>query len=300
MQRVLIKFDPARPPSLNPLPPQSEGPSSFPFPFPSWGYPAGLESRAPPPGSERALSLVEPLPEDLGWSLPPSIQWDDHNLRLAGLLGESHEGVFAKRFLEDLPQETTTDKMGKGFKVVVCGAVSVGKTAILEQLLYGNHVIGLEDNHTMEDVYVASVETDRGVKEQLRLYDTRGVQEGMDLPRHYMAFADGFVMVYSVTDMESFRRVEIIKKEIDKVKDKKEVTIVILGNKSDLSEQRQVDADMAQYWAKVEKVRLWEVTVTDRKTLMEPFIFLASKLTQPPSKSFPLPGRKKGNILPEN
>ncbi|XP_044534464.1 NF-kappa-B inhibitor-interacting Ras-like protein 1 isoform X2 [Gracilinanus agilis] len=142
--------------------------------------------------------------------------------------------------------------MGKGFKVVVCGAVSVGKTAILEQLLYGNHVIGLEDNHTMEDVYVASVETDRGVKEQLRLYDTRGV------------------------------------------------TIVILGNKSDLSEQRQVDADMAQYWAKVEKVRLWEVTVTDRKTLMEPFIFLASKLTQPPSKSFPLPGRKKGNILPEN
>ncbi|XP_001369793.3 NF-kappa-B inhibitor-interacting Ras-like protein 1 [Monodelphis domestica] len=190
--------------------------------------------------------------------------------------------------------------MGKGFKVVVCGAISVGKTAILEQLLYGNHVIGLEDNHTMEDVYVASVETDRGVKEQLRLYDTRGVQDGMDLPRHYISFADGFVLVYSVIDMESFRRVEIIKKEIDKLKDKKEVTIVILGNKSDLSEQRQVDSDMAQYWAKIEKVRLWEVTVTDRKTLMEPFIFLASKLTQPPSKSFPLPGRKKGNIVPEN
>lgn len=32
--------------------------------------------------------------------------------------------------------------MGKGCKVVVCGQASVGKTAILEQLLYGNHTVG--------------------------------------------------------------------------------------------------------------------------------------------------------------
>ncbi|KAG8139187.1 hypothetical protein E2320_001955, partial [Naja naja] len=29
-------------------------------------------------------------------------------------------------------------KMRKGFKVLVCGMCSVGKTAILEQVLYGN------------------------------------------------------------------------------------------------------------------------------------------------------------------
>lgn len=33
-------------------------------------------------------------------------------------------------------------EMGKGCKVVVCGQAAVGKTAILEQLLYGNHVVG--------------------------------------------------------------------------------------------------------------------------------------------------------------
>lgn len=32
--------------------------------------------------------------------------------------------------------------MGKGCKVVVCGQAAVGKTAILEQLLYGNHTVG--------------------------------------------------------------------------------------------------------------------------------------------------------------
>ncbi|KAB1283144.1 NF-kappa-B inhibitor-interacting Ras-like protein 1 [Camelus dromedarius] len=106
----------------------------------------------------------------------------------------------------------------------------------------------------------------------------------------------------SVNNLESFQRVELLKKEIDKFKDKKEVAIVVLGNKIDLSEQRQVDAEVAQQWAKSEKVRLWEVTVTDRRTLIEPFTLLASKLSQPQSKSsFPLPGRKnKGNSSSEN
>uniref|UniRef100_A0A8C3U3R1 NFKB inhibitor interacting Ras like 1 n=1 Tax=Catharus ustulatus TaxID=91951 RepID=A0A8C3U3R1_CATUS len=209
--------------------------------------------------------------------------------------------------------------MGKGYKVVVCGMASVGKTAILEQLLYGKHTVGLEEGATMEDVYLASVETDRGVKEQLRLYDTRGLQEGVELPKHYFSVADGFVLVYAVTSLEAFQRVELLKKEIDVFRDKKEhtgwwrkagsslmadecavtgeVAVIVLGNKTDLLDQRQVETEAAQQWARAEKVRLWEVTVTDRKTLLEPFTFLASKLSQSQNKStFPLPGRKsKGN-----
>ncbi|XP_053831824.1 NF-kappa-B inhibitor-interacting Ras-like protein 1 isoform X2 [Vidua macroura] len=156
---------------------------------------------------------------------------------------------------------------------------------------------GLEEGATMEDVYLASVETDRGVKEQLRLYDTRGLQEGVELPKHYFSVADGFVLVYAVTSLEAFQRVELLKKEIDVFRDKKEVAVIVLGNKTDLLDQRQVETEAAQQWARAEKVRLWEVTVTDRKTLLEPFTFLASKLSQSQNKStFPLPGRKsKGN-----
>lgn len=33
-------------------------------------------------------------------------------------------------------------RMGKGYKVAVCGMASVGKTAVLEQLLYGKHTVG--------------------------------------------------------------------------------------------------------------------------------------------------------------
>ncbi|XP_061446077.1 NF-kappa-B inhibitor-interacting Ras-like protein 2 isoform X2 [Rhineura floridana] len=130
--------------------------------------------------------------------------------------------------------------MGKSCKVVVCGQTSVGKTSILEQLLYGNHVVGSEMIETQEDIYVGSIETDRGIREQ--------------------------------------------------------VTIVVLGNKCDLQEQRRVDHDAAQHWAKAEKVKLWEASVADRRTLIEPFVYLASKMTQPQSKSaFPLSRKNKSS-----
>ncbi|XP_007421750.1 NF-kappa-B inhibitor-interacting Ras-like protein 1 isoform X1 [Python bivittatus] len=187
--------------------------------------------------------------------------------------------------------------MGKGFKVVVCGMSSVGKTAILEQVLYGNHSVGEECSRTIEDVYVAVAETDRGLKEQLRLYDTRGLQGGEEFPKHYYSIADGFVLVYAVNSLESFEKVDWLKKEIDKFREKKEGSIIVLGNKTDLLEERQVRSEVAQQWARFEKVKLWEVTVTDGRTLMEPFMVLASKLCQSQNKStFPLPGRKlKGN-----
>lgn len=72
-----------------------------------------------------------------------------------------------------------------------------------------------------------------------------------------------------------------------------QVTVIVLGNKSDLCERRQVQVEEAQQWARVEKVKLWEVSVAERSSLMEPFTQLTSRLTQPQSKSsFPLPGRK--------
>ncbi|XP_018605874.1 NF-kappa-B inhibitor-interacting Ras-like protein 1 [Scleropages formosus] len=183
--------------------------------------------------------------------------------------------------------------MGKGCKVVLCGSASVGKTAIVEQLLYGNHCVGSESGGTLEDIYVASVETERGVREQLRLYDTRGLHDGLELPRHYYSVADGFVLVYSIDSLESFKKVDLLKKEIDRSRDKREVMVIVLGNKTDLRDRRQVDQESAQQWARGEKVRLWEVSVADRSSLMEPFAVLTGRLTQPQSKSsFPLPGRK--------
>lgn len=88
-----------------------------------------------------------------------------------------------------------TSKVGKIGKVVICGMKGVGKTAILEQLIYGSinpdsvsksvplfrlHYLTVfliqELCSTIEDTYVASVDTGRGPRDTLRIFDTAGLQ----------------------------------------------------------------------------------------------------------------------------
>jgi NF-kappa-B inhibitor-interacting Ras-like protein len=69
--------------------------------------------------------------------------------------------------------------MGKTLKVIVCGKRATGKTTLLEQLVYNNFSSQAKSNEkyfsTIEDIYIACWEKDKGVKEKIRLYDTKGI-----------------------------------------------------------------------------------------------------------------------------
>lgn len=110
----------------------------------------------------------------------------------------------------------------------------VGKTAILEQLIYGNVTVASEFYPTIEDIYVANIETDRGTKERLCFYDTAGLTSPVSensspsnfhgLQKHYMAFADGYVLVYDTCKPESQALLMYLHKDIERNKDKKDVS----------------------------------------------------------------------------
>ncbi|CAL1294643.1 unnamed protein product [Larinioides sclopetarius] len=172
---------------------------------------------------------------------------------------------------------------GKTSKVLICGYRSSGKTSILEQVIYGNFPCYAYP--TIEDIYCALVNTDRGVKEKLRFYDTAGTVPGQstDFLKTYMTYAEGVILVYAINSRESFSLLDQVKKDYDKIKEKKEVPIIVLGNKMDLQNERQVDTGLAQAWAQKEKVKLYEVSALDRRTLIEPFVYLASKMNPPPT-----------------
>lgn len=193
--------------------------------------------------------------------------------------------------------------MGKICKILLCGHTGVGKSAIIEQLLYGTHIVESPMFTTIEDIFTAVIETDRGIKEKVRIFDTGAATlEGADadIPKHYINFPDGFVLVYDVTSSESFRRLDKLKKDIDKHRDKREVHIIVIGNKSELTEKRQVQFDVAQAWANKEKLRYWDASVTNRKSLVDPFVWLTSKITQPPSKTNFLASRKTKSTSSNN
>ncbi|ELT87410.1 hypothetical protein CAPTEDRAFT_21196 [Capitella teleta] len=184
--------------------------------------------------------------------------------------------------------------MGKNCKVVVCGQTAVGKTALLEQLIHGDHIVGQPMFSTIEDIYVGQIETDRGV-ERVHFYDTAGLDPMKpELPKQYLSFADGFVLVYDVTNEKSFQSMDKLKKSIEKHREKKEAVIISLGNKCDMKEGKQVEFNAANKWAQGEKVRLWEVSVSNRQSLVDPIVWLTTKMTQPPNRpTFPAFGASR-------
>lgn len=78
-----------------------------------------------------------------------------------------------------------------------------------------------------------------------------------------------------------------IKKDIDRNKDKKEVVIVVLANKTKEPEMKEFDSVMskATAWCNREKIRHFSSSALQRSGLYEPFVYMASKLNPPPSKS---------------
>ena len=58
---------------------------------------------------------------------------------------------------------------------------------------------------------------------------------------HYMLDGEGFLLVYSITERDSFKMIESYHQQILRVKDTQAVPIIVVGNKCDLECERRVD-----------------------------------------------------------
>lgn len=144
---------------------------------------------------------------------------------------------------------------------------------------------------------MANIESDRGIREKIRFYDTAGIEHSQtstahgttnqQLPRHYLALADGYILMYDTEKPDSLDVLVSLKRDIDKNKDKKEVVIIVIGNCTKEQENKEFEstASKASAWCSREKIRHFSASAVQRSSLYEPFVYIASKLNPPPSKS---------------
>lgn len=123
------------------------------------------------------------------------------------------------------------------YKLVVVGGGGVGKSALTIQLIQSHFVD--EYDPTIEDSYRKQVVIDDKVN-VLDILDTAGQEEYSAMREQYMRTGEGFLLVYSVTSKTSFDELMTYYQQIQRVKDVDYVPIVVVGNKSDLEEERQV------------------------------------------------------------
>lgn len=117
-------------------------------------------------------------------------------------------------------------------KIVVMGAARVGKSSLITQFLYRK--FSSKYKRTVEEMHHGQFTVD-GVKIDLDILDTSGAYEFPAMRALSISSADAFVLVYSVTDPESFQQAAAIRDQIIDTKHTADVPIVVVGNKLDLA-----------------------------------------------------------------
>ncbi|GFO23534.1 ras-related protein rap-1b [Plakobranchus ocellatus] len=122
------------------------------------------------------------------------------------------------------------DTMRKHYRIAIMGAAGVGKSAIVNQFLYGK--FHKDYKKTVEDMHRGEFDMD-GTKLTLELLDTAGAYKFPGMRRLAIATSDAFILVYSRENSESFREVTELRDLIHAERETDEVPIVIVANKED-------------------------------------------------------------------
>ena len=114
-------------------------------------------------------------------------------------------------------------------------------------------------------------------KYELEILDTTSEDEYYDMIDMWTNFGDGFLLVFAIDDEESF---EILKKKRDRILKGKYgyAPMILVGNKSDLKNERKVSFDVAKKLAESWRIEYIETSAITIFNCREPFDKLTKKI----------------------
>lgn len=136
------------------------------------------------------------------------------------------------------------------YKVIILGDGAVGKTSLLARFCAD----GFQQSYKQTiglDFYIKRVVLPGNVHVTLQLWDIGGQQLGGRMLANYIYGSHGVILVYDVTNMESFKNLEdwyeLVKSSF---KDKEKMPYVaMIGNKMDLNHLRVVKSEKHSLFA---------------------------------------------------
>lgn len=136
--------------------------------------------------------------------------------------------------------------MTSTYKIVLLGEGRVGKTCLC--LRYVNNKFSADQQSTLEATYLEKRLNLGNKSVRLNIWDTAGQERYHALGPIYYRDANGALLVYDITDRDSFTKVRNWVKELRKIIGKN-IVLVIAGNKCDLEKLRQVEESEANEYA---------------------------------------------------
>jgi small GTP-binding protein len=148
-------------------------------------------------------------------------------------------------------------KFDYSLKVVVVGDSGVGKTCFL--IRFVRDMFDEESQPTLGVEFLTKiVQTDRH-RIQLQLWDTAGQELFRSVTRGYYRGSAGALLVFDLTSRDSFENIGRWLQDIRDVA-RSDVVALLIGNKSDLADQRVVTTEEASEFAKGHSMQYFETS----------------------------------------
>ena len=163
------------------------------------------------------------------------------------------------------------------FKILVFGESTSNKASLIRRYtkdqfggIYLN-TVGIDFQDKLIQI------EDKKVK--LQIWDTAGQERFRNVAKNYFQNTQGFVLVYNITDRQSFEKLSFWLEQI-KLNASEKVKIVLVGNNCDLANERKVSIEEAEEFAKKNNMKFFEASPKEGTNVNELFFCLANEIYQ--------------------
>mmetsp|Transcript_84034 Transcript_84034/g.162158 ORF Transcript_84034/g.162158 Transcript_84034/m.162158 type:complete len:203 (+) Transcript_84034:73-681(+) len=180
------------------------------------------------------------------------------------------------------------------FKLLLIGDSGVGKSCLLLRFA--------DDTYT--ESYISTIGVDFKIRTfeqdgktvKLQIWDTAGQERFRTITSSYYRGAHGIIIVYDVTDKESFNNVKHWVQEIEKYA-ADGVNKLLVGNKCDLSSKKVVSYDEAKDLADELGIQFMETSAKNSHNVESAFQTMAKDIKQRVASNAPARGNAPNTRL---
>ena len=173
---------------------------------------------------------------------------------------------------ESLSEDSKNEEI---IKIMILGNYSVGKTSFLIRFT----------KNKFDETYLATIGIDyiyriiniENKLYKLMFYDTAGEEKYKSIPKNHIKNVQGIILMYDITNKKSFDSI------IDWISDVKEINgenfpMILVGNKIDLNESREVTEEMGYELAEKIQIEFFETSNKDGTNIQEAGLEIVYKI----------------------
>lgn len=167
-------------------------------------------------------------------------------------------------------------------KIVCIGDSNTGKSSIVQTFVSKKQVDIDQIEPTVGIDFATKHAKVGGKRIKMTIWDTAGQERFRSLARSYYRGAEVLVVVYDITNEETFENIDYWIKEAEKGLTTTPI-IVIVGNKTDLENKRVVERARGEREAEIRRAIFIETSARTRERITKPFEMAVKAALKKPS-----------------